>query len=47
MVAASKLNTTTIQFSNWPLADGYISSFNIPGSLFIQKYLILPNKVNY
>uniref|UniRef100_A0A0K0FLN9 glucuronosyltransferase n=1 Tax=Strongyloides venezuelensis TaxID=75913 RepID=A0A0K0FLN9_STRVS len=26
----SKMNITTIQFSNWPLADGYISSLNIP-----------------
>uniref|UniRef100_A0AAF5CV62 glucuronosyltransferase n=1 Tax=Strongyloides stercoralis TaxID=6248 RepID=A0AAF5CV62_STRER len=26
----SKMNKTTIQFSNWPLADGYISSLNIP-----------------
>lgn len=29
-MAASLLNATTIQFSNWPIADGYISSFNVP-----------------
>uniref|UniRef100_A0A914ZD63 glucuronosyltransferase n=1 Tax=Panagrolaimus superbus TaxID=310955 RepID=A0A914ZD63_9BILA len=27
---ASLLNATTIQFSNWPIADGYITSLNIP-----------------
>uniref|UniRef100_A0A914HZB1 glucuronosyltransferase n=1 Tax=Globodera rostochiensis TaxID=31243 RepID=A0A914HZB1_GLORO len=30
-VAASLLNSSaTIQFSNWPIADGYIASLNIP-----------------
>lgn len=30
-MAASLLNSpATIQFSNWPIADGYISSLNIP-----------------
>uniref|UniRef100_A0AC35TX55 Glucuronosyltransferase n=1 Tax=Rhabditophanes sp. KR3021 TaxID=114890 RepID=A0AC35TX55_9BILA len=29
-VLLSKMNKTTIQFSNWPLSDGYIASMNIP-----------------
>ena len=29
---ASLLNATTVQFSNWPIADGYVSSLNIPAN---------------
>ncbi|KAK0426133.1 hypothetical protein QR680_009547 [Steinernema hermaphroditum] len=27
---ASLLNATTVQFSNWPIADGYVSALNLP-----------------
>ncbi|KAI1728816.1 UDP-glucoronosyl and UDP-glucosyl transferase domain-containing protein [Ditylenchus destructor] len=29
-MTASLLNVTTVQFSNWPIADGYITSLNVP-----------------
>ncbi|KAI6225778.1 Glucuronosyltransferase [Aphelenchoides besseyi] len=32
MGAAAILNTTTVKYSNWPLADGYTSSINVPGN---------------
>lgn len=35
---ASLLNATTIQFSNWPISDGYITSLNIPANpSFVAK----------
>lgn len=30
--AASLLNASTVQFSNWPMADGYITSLNVPAN---------------
>ncbi|CAD5228733.1 unnamed protein product [Bursaphelenchus xylophilus] len=30
--AASLLNASTVQFSNWPIADGYITSLNVPAN---------------
>uniref|UniRef100_A0A0N4ZYC4 glucuronosyltransferase n=1 Tax=Parastrongyloides trichosuri TaxID=131310 RepID=A0A0N4ZYC4_PARTI len=50
----SKMNKTTIQFSNWPLSDGYISSLNIPampssvpktGTLFSGKGMSFMERV--
>ncbi|KAI6241335.1 Glucuronosyltransferase [Aphelenchoides fujianensis] len=32
MGAAAVLNTTTVKFSNWPLADGYMSGMNVPAN---------------
>ncbi|KAI6178618.1 Glucuronosyltransferase [Aphelenchoides besseyi] len=32
MGAAAVLNTTTVKYSNWPLADGYTTSMNVPGN---------------
>ena len=29
---ASLLNTTTVQYSNWPISDGYVTSLNIPAN---------------
>uniref|UniRef100_A0A158R4I2 glucuronosyltransferase n=1 Tax=Syphacia muris TaxID=451379 RepID=A0A158R4I2_9BILA len=29
---ASLLNSTTVQYSNWPIADGYLTSFNVPAN---------------
>ncbi|KAE9550846.1 hypothetical protein FO519_005950 [Halicephalobus sp. NKZ332] len=29
---ASLLNATTVQYSNWPIADGYITSLNVPAN---------------
>ncbi|KIH45195.1 hypothetical protein ANCDUO_24768 [Ancylostoma duodenale] len=26
------LNTSVVQFSNWPIADGYITSLNVPAN---------------
>ncbi|CEF61185.1 UDP-glucuronosyl/UDP-glucosyltransferase family-containing protein [Strongyloides ratti] len=53
----SKMNTPTIQFSNWPLSDGYISSLNIPampssvpktGTLFSGKKMsFLERNMNF
>lgn len=31
-MSASLLNTTTVQFSNWPISDGYITPLNVPAS---------------
>ncbi|CAD5220338.1 unnamed protein product [Bursaphelenchus okinawaensis] len=30
--AASLLNASTVQFSNWPIADGYVTSLNVPSN---------------
>ncbi|VDD94664.1 unnamed protein product [Enterobius vermicularis] len=31
-VMASFLNASTVQYSNWPVCDGYIASFNVPSN---------------
>lgn len=32
VAASSLLNSTSIMFSNWPIADGYIAAINVPAN---------------
>lgn len=32
VLLATNLHTSMVMYSNWPIADGYISSFNVPAN---------------